>query len=528
MIDGALLNPGAGTTAAWTWCPSPEQIAAQDRYTLSLSASDGDNPKTIKNYLIVLRKPNRECPGGAPAITHTAADVATLTNLTIDATIADDVGLKRAPLFYYATTPPASPPDLGAMTQVSMVLIDGSMQSGIWAADVPNPVASMATGATADLYYVIVADDDDDTSGDCDHTTQAPTTGSYAMTVTNPGGTGNAGLCDTCTADVQCGGGGNLCARVGATGDSYCLKACAGPSDCGAGFTCAATAVTSVDGASARQCVPDTGSCTGGGACVDDAHEDDDSRTQVATAAGLATGTTTATSCPLPGGADDDEDWFPIVVTADAQVTLTLTGGTASDLDLGLYAADGTPVISSTGLTSTETVTSCLTPGRYYARVYSWGQAANPYTLAYAKTAMSCAATCTDDDNEPDDDALHARTTTYPTTTVTTQVICSGDDDWYEVLLFDGDKLVVDLTFGQASDTEDLDLHLIDPAGTDLTPCTEASPATCTVAHGQSADSDEHLEWPITTGCASGCYYDVVVRGWDGSANLYDLTIAIQ
>jgi hypothetical protein len=528
LIEGALLQPGAGLTAAWNWCPSPAQIAAQDRYTLALSANDGDNPKTIKNYLIVLRAPNRECPGAAPVIAHTPTDATTINNLTVDATITDDLDLKRPPLFYYAATPPASPPDLGAMTQLSMLLIDGDMKHGVWAADVPNPVATLPTGATAHLYYVIVADDDDDPMGTCDHTTQAPATGTYAMQVTNPGGTGTAGLCDACTADVQCGGGGNLCARVGAANDSFCLKACAGPADCATGFTCSATAITSVDGTAGKQCVPDTGSCTGGGTCHDDAHEDDDSRTQVATAAGLAIGTFSGTSCPLPGGQDDDEDWFPIVITADASITLTLTGGAATDLDLGLYASDGTPVISSTGLTSTETVTTCLTAGRYYARVYSWGQAENPYTLAYSKTAQSCAATCTDDSHEPDDSALQARATTYPTTTSTGNMICAGDDDWYEVLLFDADKLVVDLTFAQATSSEDLDLHLINPAGTDLTPCTEANPATCTVAHGQSADANEHLEWTIASGCASGCYYDVVVRGWDGATNHYDIKIDIQ
>ncbi|MBA3457857.1 MAG: lamin tail domain-containing protein [Deltaproteobacteria bacterium] len=53
-IPGAQLVAIDGTSATWEWCPTPAQVAAQDRYTLVLSADDGDNPKTIKNYVIVL------------------------------------------------------------------------------------------------------------------------------------------------------------------------------------------------------------------------------------------------------------------------------------------------------------------------------------------------------------------------------------------------------------------------------------------------------------------------------------------
>jgi Lamin Tail Domain len=53
-IAGATLEQQGGTTAHWRWCPSPAQVAESDRYTLVLFADDGDNPKTIKNYVIVL------------------------------------------------------------------------------------------------------------------------------------------------------------------------------------------------------------------------------------------------------------------------------------------------------------------------------------------------------------------------------------------------------------------------------------------------------------------------------------------
>lgn len=53
-IAGAQLLIANGNSGTWQWCPTPAQVAAQDRYTLVLSADDGENPKTIKNYVIVL------------------------------------------------------------------------------------------------------------------------------------------------------------------------------------------------------------------------------------------------------------------------------------------------------------------------------------------------------------------------------------------------------------------------------------------------------------------------------------------
>jgi hypothetical protein len=54
LIAGAMFDQLTGTTARWHWCPTPAQVAETDRYTVVLSADDRDNPKTVKNYVIVL------------------------------------------------------------------------------------------------------------------------------------------------------------------------------------------------------------------------------------------------------------------------------------------------------------------------------------------------------------------------------------------------------------------------------------------------------------------------------------------
>ena len=54
QITGGMMTIIDGTSAKWHWCPTPAQVAAKDRYTVTLSADDGDNPKTVKNYVLVL------------------------------------------------------------------------------------------------------------------------------------------------------------------------------------------------------------------------------------------------------------------------------------------------------------------------------------------------------------------------------------------------------------------------------------------------------------------------------------------
>jgi hypothetical protein len=52
-IDGGMLSVIDGHSANWHWCPTAAQVAASNRYTLVLSADDGDH-KTLKEYVIVL------------------------------------------------------------------------------------------------------------------------------------------------------------------------------------------------------------------------------------------------------------------------------------------------------------------------------------------------------------------------------------------------------------------------------------------------------------------------------------------
>jgi hypothetical protein len=398
------------------------------------------------------------------------------------------------------------------------------MTDGVWSVNVPNPVASAGAGATAQLFYVIFAQDNDDMEGTCDHFTQVPEDSSYKITVENPGGGGGLGLCEVCTADAQCGGDGDLCLFL--DNDYHCFSGCAGDEECPDGYYCSFSSFTSVDGASGRQCIPDDFECDGGGGgtCTDDGFEDNDALAQ---AKPISAGTENLVSCPSASGTGDDEDWFSFEVTGDADVTISVSGGATTDLDLTLTDGTGAVIDKGDTLTSNETVSACLTPGTYYAHVYAFGTGENSYTLTLSQSAGNCGgAMCQDDENEDDDNDLEARFVDLNNSpyTSTTQAICSMDDDWYEVMMFGGETLHASLIFAQSGGNEDLDLYIYDSTGVNLTGCDEATPLSCDPNNGQSGDDDEKMEWPISV---TDTYY-VVVHGWAGSENLYDICIGLS
>lgn len=202
-VPGAELVERGKKTARARFCPDANQKAADDQFLLRLSADDGDNPKAIINYAVVLKKPvEAGCTGAAPAIVHVADDAESLVALELEADVSDDVGLKSAPIVYFSTENPGATPDLAKMRQAPMALVTGTATRGTYRAEVPNPVADKTVGTGAKLYYVITAVDNDDPRRNCDHFTQSPV---YTMTVVNPGGQGQLAVCEPCTHDIQCG-----------------------------------------------------------------------------------------------------------------------------------------------------------------------------------------------------------------------------------------------------------------------------------------------------------------------------------
>ena len=531
-VSGATLTQTSNATAIWDWCPTKRQIDASDRYTIVFGADDGRNPKITREYQIVLKKNEEECSGGnPPTVTHSPLNQTTLEPITITASIQDDVRLKSEPLLYYSATEPSPVPDLSTMTQVSMRLSTGNTTRGTWQAAIPNPVTGLLPGESAELYYVIEASDENDVDA-CVNRVVDPSSGFHTITVLRPveADTG-AGLCEACTADVQCGESSDLCVALGGSAtDGFCLSGCSSDGDCIDGYECSPRQVASIDGVFSRQCIPLGGECEGATptTCQDDELEENDSFTEVLLAAPLSEGNLDLVSCSEPGLNGSDEDWFKLTVGQNSNVELNLTGSAITDLDLVLYFDDGTPVTASASSTSVESIVECLSPGDYFIQVIPFGLGRNEYALSFTETpTTSCSlgggGICLDDANENDDDLINARVVSTTPFVSIDQSICEGDDDWYEVWLSLGDRFTVELTFVQNSFDEDLDLHFFDWTNTDLTPCSVEDPSNCSVLNGQSIDSNEFFEG---IALVSGFYY-VVVRGFDGAENTYDIAIDV-
>lgn len=375
-----------GLSGTWEWQPSREQIESSLRYDMTLSADDGDNPPTLKKLpIFIRRRSGAECPGDAPVIFHEPTDFATVQDLLITAHIKDDLGLGTEPFVAFSLQDPGNPVMFDEDTHpVEMTLDSGDMREGVWSARIPNPVASEPEGTEGMIYYLISASDNDDIEGDCDHRVDAPSTGTYAVKVTNaPGMPGVP--CAPCSADAQCGEHADLCIQH--PDGNFCGADCSGDGDCDGASICSPNPVDSANGASARQCIPNSGSCAnGGGNCADD---DDEPNGGPTSAAG-----------PLPAGTHDgltlcpgDEDWFKFAVSNKARVTATLSGQNPPDMDLALTTSTGVLVDASIGLTSDEEVVSpsCLDPGTYMLRVYSEDSAPKgDYSLTYALSTTNC------------------------------------------------------------------------------------------------------------------------------------------
>jgi len=443
LPDRATLTPESGKRARFDWCPTPDQVATAQRWNIELEADDRSHPATAHDYVAVLRTgPKEGCPGLAPEVSilspSEGTTVAAEPGYTVLIDVLDDMGLRDAPLLYYSTTAPEDPsrPDITLFEQVTFAQ-DGSQ----WRARVPP--LGLADGATATVYIVASATDNDDAMGAlCDHQTD-----SALRTFTAVGGAGSGGIrrCDSCSASFECASG--VCG-ASATG-GRCLDHCDDTMGCSAG-SCGSQVTR--EGGIARAC-GDVGTVCGGGGgdCLDDSREENDS---IAAAGAAPTSFTDGQICP------NDPDFFRIPIGSGTQVTVTIDGfrHTDGDLDLRLLGSSGTILASSAGITDSESVSQCVAEtGAVYAQVLGYAGARNNYSMRVTTSSGSC---CTDDLGEDDDTRLDARLvigTDFDGT------VCPGDDDYLRFSVPGPSRIDADIVFDEG--IADLDLELYGPTG---------------------------------------------------------------
>lgn len=520
LIEGGNLQKDGEGQAVWRWCPTPEQRAERDRYVLTLGADDRENPKALKRYLIVLHEGGKiGCPGAEPVIEHTPADYDGLQSIDIEAHVTDVEGLDGAPLVYFVAGDQV-PRSLGEMQQLTMELESGDDRDGQWVAHIPHPGLHMPAGQSVALSYIIVAGDNDGRGNGCNHQVK----GSYSIKVSHPEGGEGAGLCEPCDADVQCGGEADLCMNAGTLSQSYCFTACDSDATCPSGFYCSPEPLTSVDGATGRQCVPEDDVCEVS-SCPDDRFEPNG---RASDALDIEPGTTSdLMMCPI-GHLTNDEDWYHIPLEQDSDVSLVLNGDVYPNMDLRVFDAEGKLVAASEDWGSTDSIQRCLPAGDYYARVYSSFAGENAYSLDLTTSPGSCPISeCVDDAFEDDDEPTQdgARVPDFEASVYRQPEnhICAGDQDYYYVYLFGDETIYGTLTFEETTSSEDLDFLVYDGDGNLLIQCTADDLSGCT-ENGQSGTSNEDFEFTAPT---EGEYY-VVVNGFDGAENDYAICLSLD
>ncbi len=375
IIRGAQLSTSPeGLEGRWEWCPDAEQRAAAGIHELILAADDGENPPTRKRFSVWLQRAGDDCPSLPPTVDHTSVGtVELLADPEIVVSAGDDVGLSATPILFWST----EIVDEADMETVFMEQVAGNASMGTYRATVPNPAVPQGAGGTATLYYRIAVGDEDSCFA------RSPAEGLHELRVTNPGGMG-AEICAPCSWDAQCGATDDLCLQFGVD-VSACGQACTGAADCGGGLVCSPEPVISVEGVSARQCIPEAGQCNVE-ACEDDDREPNDDLQQALEAPPLSEGL--QQGLRLCSG---DEDWYAVELEQPARLLALLSGPAMPDLDLALTDEEGILEAVSEGSDSEEDLASdCLVPGSYALRVYSSSDGVADYSLSYVLDPGAC------------------------------------------------------------------------------------------------------------------------------------------
>ncbi|MEM7154076.1 MAG: Ig-like domain-containing protein [Myxococcota bacterium] len=373
FVDGVELTvTDGGRAGRLSWCPDASQREAAGRIDLVMSADDGDNPPTLRHFTVLLAR-GEDCPSQRPQLTHMPVDMETLADPVIEVDASDDLGLLAAPIVYWST----EAVELEDMEPRFMELAQGDLQGGRFVARLPNPTIALGAGASAPLYYRISVGDEDSCF------VHSPAEGVHEIQIVNPGGDG-ASACQPCSWDGQCGGAEDLCLQFGVE-DRACGRACDDSSDCGVGFSCSPEPLTSVEGASGRQCIPASGQCPDL-ACEDDDHEPDDTLRQALGQPALPEGLLPGRRlCPL------DEDWYRIELSQSARVLALGSASAGPVLDLGLVDDAGRLRASAVDTEAGASIDStCVSAGSYALRVSTGVGVAVDYQLSYVLDVDGC------------------------------------------------------------------------------------------------------------------------------------------
>jgi len=239
---------------------------------------------------------------------------------------------------------------------------------------------------------------------------------------------------------------------------------------------------------------------------TDDLYENNDSL-----GAAFNLGTLTNPTTTVAGLVLNDEDWFRFTTQGTGgsshSVTVSFTHN-LGDVDVALWAANGTRLAYSAGTSNTETLSlNGLSPGTYYLQAYGFLGARSP---GYSVTINAPLAAASDDSYENNDTLgqAHDLGTVAGTRTISS-LIMADSGDWFRFTTAGGSTSGHSVAISSALAEGDLDLRLYSASG----------------GYIAGSTSGSNTESISLNGMGAGTYY-VEVIGWAGTRNSnYTLTL---
>ncbi|MFT6628176.1 MAG: hypothetical protein ACJA1R_001437 [Flavobacteriales bacterium] len=374
LPEGATLEPITDRRATLQWCPSPDQLAGAERWTLTLGADDSEHAETQRDFEIVLLTPQKpSCTGPGvqlPEVEWVSPEegerVVTEVGYTVRIRVAGP-RLLYAPLLFFTDGRLEQRDRLDtAQLDVARFRSDG----GDWVATIPTYRLAFDEQKTLTMLVWAVAEGDD-SSTRC--SLRAPLRArSFAAL-----GAVEAGIladCALCTQSGDCRSGVCLDDPAGAR----CVPSCREAADCRVG-ECGD--YSSPEGVVRRGCSLPALACEGVPSCVDlgDDAESDEGRS--------ASGQT----CPR---ATDQIHFTP---ETDGEVVLRLSADAESRVLL--QRDDGALLAVSEG--RDFTLSTCGLAGEPLLAMFSTADATGAsWTANWESTSAPCE--CPPDASEPD------------------------------------------------------------------------------------------------------------------------------
>ena len=240
--------------------------------------------------------------------------------------------------------------------------------------------------------------------------------------------------------------------------------------------------------------------------CTDDDHEEND---VLAEASEIASGSfASLVSC------EGDLDYYRVDLGVGDEITIGLVFiDGEGDIDLYLRDAEGASLASSLSFNDNEDLSWTADeagPVFIHVRLFRDEGSAPGNTYGMDVDVVEATPTCAADaleENDTQDTAAPVLSESYPNLTA-----CVDDADYYEVFLFEGATITVDLTFSHAEG--DIDVEIVEPDGD-------------WVAYSESEDDDESVEYTATQSGTYAIRVYIYEDTGDTPGNNYDMTVDI-